>query len=169
MPPRIVVLGLGNVLLRDEGLGVCALEALRGRYALPPGVACVDGGVLGLDLLAYVEDPECLLVLDAVVSGRPPGTLVRLEDAAVPCGLSLKLSPHQLALADILALSLLRGTVPPRLVVWGMEPADLRPGFGLSGEVEARLDALVEAAACELRGWGVAAAPREPAAPVPRP
>ena len=156
MSHRILLLGLGNLLLRDEGLGIRALDLLQTRYELPPEVACVDGGVLGLELLAYVEALDSLLVLDAVRSGQPPGTLVRLEGEAIPQTLSLKLSMHQVTLADILALSRLRGTTPPRLVVWGMEPAVLESGFGLSAGVEAQLDALVEAAVTELRQWGIA-------------
>lgn len=161
MSHRILLLGLGNLLLRDEGLGIRALDRLQSRYDLPPEVACVDGGVLGLELLAYVEGLDYLLVLDAVKSGQPAGTLVRLEGEDIPQRLSLKLSMHQITLADILALSKLRGATPPRLVVWGMEPFVLESGFGLSVGVEAQLDALVEAAVDELQQWG--------ATPIPRP
>jgi hydrogenase maturation protease len=160
MSHRILLLGLGNLLLRDEGLGIRALDLLQTRYDLPPEVACIDGGVLGLELLAYIEGLEYLLILDAVRNGQPPGTLVRLEGEAIPQNLSLKLSMHQVRLADILALSRLRGTTPPRLVVWGMEPAVLESGFGLSAGIEARLDALVDAAVDELARWDIAATPR---------
>jgi len=127
------------MLLRDDGLGIRALEYLQDRYNLPPEVRCVDGGVLGLELLAHVAGATHLLAIDAVRDGQAPGTLVRLEGEEIPKRLSLKLSMHQVSFADILALSQLRGAMPPRMVVWGWWPAHMESGVGLSPEVEARL------------------------------
>jgi hydrogenase maturation protease len=160
MQTDILVLALGNLLMRDDGLGICALTQLQDCYDLPPHVRCVDGGVLGLELLAHVADATHLLAIDAVRDGQAPGSLVRLEGDAIPKRLSLKLSMHQVSFADILALSQLRGTVPPRMVVWGLVPAVMETGVGLSPEVEARLGSLVEAVVDELRQWGVAAQPK---------
>jgi hydrogenase maturation protease len=156
METNILVLGLGNLLLRDEGLGVRALERLEARYELPPEVRCLDGGVLGLGLLAYLDGVTHLLILDAVQTGREPGVALRLEGAEIPANFSLKLSMHEIRFEEILAICRLRGALPPRLIVWGMEPAILAPGVELSEIVETHLDALVENAAGELRGWGVA-------------
>ena len=155
MQDDLLILALGNLLLGDDGLGIGALERLQDRYELPPQVRCVDGGVLGLELMAHVAGATRLLAIDAVRNGQPPGTLVRLEGEEIPCRLSLKLSMHQVSFADILALSQLRGAVPPQLVVWGLEPAVLETGVGLSPAVAAGMDALVEAVAGELRQWGV--------------
>jgi hydrogenase maturation protease len=160
MQPNILILGLGNFLLCDDGLGVRALELLQDRYDLPQSVDCVDGGVLGLELMAHVEGRTHLLAIDAVQTGQEPGTLVRLEGEEIPKGLTVKLSMHQVTFADILALSTLRGTVPPRLVVWGLVPAVLESGVGLSDIVEAQLGKLVEAAIGELHRWGITASPR---------
>lgn len=160
MQPNILILGLGNLLLRDEGLGIRALELLQEQYDLPPDIPCVDGGVLGLELLAYVEGVTHLLVLDAVRSGQEPGTLIRLEGKEITQRLSLKLSMHQVSFHDILALSQLRGTVPPLLVVWGLEPAVLETGVGLSERVETRLDLLVKAVVGELQQWGISVSPK---------
>ncbi|MFM8333139.1 MAG: hydrogenase maturation protease [Candidatus Methylumidiphilus sp.] len=160
MQTNILVLGLGNLLLGDDGLGIRALELLQDHYELPPNVACVDGGVLGLELMAYVEGRSHLLAIDAVQTGGQPGTLVRLEGDEIPRSLTFKLSMHQVSFADILALSLLRGTAPPRLVVWGIVPAVLESGVALSDTVEARLGELVEKVALELRQWGIAVSPK---------
>jgi len=160
MQPNILILGLGNLLLQDEGLGVRALELLQDRYDLPQEVQCVDGGVLGLELLAYVEGVTHLLTIDAVQNGLPPGTLVRLEGEEIPKNLDIKLSMHQVSFSNILALSLLRGTDPPRLVIWGLVPAVMETGVGLSDSVEALLGNLVEAVVGELQQWGIAASPR---------
>jgi hydrogenase maturation protease len=157
---RILILGLGNPLLSDEGMGVRALGLLSERYALPPAVACLDGGVLGLGLLAYLEGVTHLLVIDTVQNGLEPGALVRLTGADIPRSLSLKLSIHELGFQEVLAISELRGIPAPTLTVLGLEPASLAPGVGLSPTVEAGLGSLVDAAVAELGGWGVAALPR---------
>lgn len=158
--PETLVLGLGNIILRDEGLGVRACERLLERYALAAGVDAVDGGTLGLHLLPYLEGVRNLLILDAVRSDEPPGTLVRLEGEAIPAALAHKMSMHQFGLAELLAVGGLLGEPPQRIVLWGMAPAVMEPGLDLSEPVAASLDALVEAAVGELAAWGVSLAPR---------
>ncbi len=102
---RVVVLGLGNLLRRDEGLGIRALERLQARYALPDSVQLVDGGTLGLDLLSYLEEAERVLILDAVLTDGPPGTLLRAAGDEVPAFFGMRTSPHEIALADLLAVT----------------------------------------------------------------
>jgi len=155
MERRILVLGLGNILLQDEGLGVRAVERLTARYELPPEVQVMDGGVKGLDLLPYLEGVSHLLITDAVQTGQPAGSLVRLEGEAIPAALSLKMSMHQVGLQELLALASFQGTLPERVVLWGLEPATLDWGLELSAPVAAQIDALVDAAVGELRAWGV--------------
>ena len=77
------MLGLGNILLMDEGLGVRAVERLAAAYDLPENVEILDGGTLGLDLLPRLDGVDALLLVDAVKAGGPPGTLVRLEGDAI--------------------------------------------------------------------------------------
>ncbi len=156
MPVRTLVLGLGNLLLQDEGLGVRALERLTAHYRLPSEVEAMDGGTMGLDLLPYLDPDMQLLILDAVEAAQPPGRLVRLEGEAIQAALSLKVSMHQVGLQELLALSELGGTRPSRIVVWGMQPASLGWGLDLSPPVTAQLDNLVCSVARELCGWGVA-------------
>jgi hydrogenase maturation protease len=151
----IIVLGLGNLLRRDEGLGIRALERLQARYMLPDTVQVVDGGTLGLDLLCYLEGAERVLILDAALTDGPPGTLLRAAGDEVPSFFGMRTSPHEIALADLLAVTKLRGMEPDEVVVWGMQPAALELGWELSEEVAARLDALVDAAATELQCWGL--------------
>lgn len=150
-----LVLGIGNILLQDEGLGVRTLERLTQDYCVPSSIQLVDGGVMGLDLLPYLEDLSTLLVIDAVQTGQPPGTLIRLEGDAIPATLALKMSMHQAGLQELLATSQLQGTAPAKVVLWGMEPANVDWGLDLSSPVAAGLDALVQAVVAELRDWGV--------------
>jgi hydrogenase maturation protease len=155
-PPdgAIVVLGLGNLLRRDEGLGIRALERLRDGYEIPDAVRLVDGGTLGLDLISHVEGAQYLLVLDAMLTDGPPGSLLRLTGDDVPAFFGLRMS-HDVGLADLLAVLKLRDSAPRELVALGMQPGVIELGWELSPEVEGRLDALVAAAARELRRWGV--------------
>jgi hydrogenase maturation protease len=151
----VVVLGLGNLLRRDEGLGIRALQRLEERYGLPDSIQLVDGGTLGLDLLCYVEEAERLLVLDAALTSGPPGTLLRIADDEVPTFFGMRTSPHEIALADLLAVARLRDMSPREVVVLGMQPAALELGWELSPVVAASIDALADAAAAELRRWGL--------------
>ncbi len=151
---EIVVLGLGNLLRRDEGLGIRALWRLRDEYPLAPEVQLVDGGTLGLELLSYLEGADRLLVLDAALTGGPPGTLLRLRDDEVPAFFGMRSSPHEVGLPDLLAVTRLRGTAPVEIVLLGMQPDTVELGWELSETVKARLDTLVAAAVEELRGWG---------------
>ncbi|MCS6938164.1 MAG: HyaD/HybD family hydrogenase maturation endopeptidase [Roseiflexus sp.] len=152
--PAILVLGLGNIIMRDEGLGVRACERLTQRYRLPDGVTVLDGGTLGLDLLPHLEGVTNLLILDAINAGLPPGTIVRLENEQIPQTLALKMSMHQVGLQELLAVMSLRGQTPPHIVLLGMEPLLIEPGLDLSEPVQANLDALVESVVAELRSWG---------------
>ncbi len=150
MEYRILVLGLGNTLLSDEGLGVAAVQRLSETHRFGPEVELLDGGTLGLDLLHRLEGVRDLIIVDAVQTGDPPGTLVRLEGDAIPKALARKMSMHQVGLQELLAVSQLRGTMPPHVVLWGMAPAALGWGVELTPAVAAQLDALVTAVASEV-------------------
>jgi hydrogenase maturation protease len=157
-----LVLGLGNILLRDEGVGVRAVERLLGRYIFPEGVQVLDGGTLGLDLLPYLQDTERLLVIDAIQARKPPGTVVRLAGQEIPAFLDAsKVSPHQDGLHDLLAVAKLKGYLPEPVVFWGMQVDSLGVGLELSPTVADRLDTLVEKVIGELSQWGVEVAQKE--------
>ena len=96
---RIVVLGVGNILLSDEGIGVRAVEELDRRYRLPPEVVLLDGGTSGMELLDDLARCDLLVMADCVRAGNPPGTLLRLKDEEIPALFRTKLSPHQVPFA----------------------------------------------------------------------
>jgi hydrogenase maturation protease len=149
-----LVIGLGNPLMGDDGLGLAALDRLHATWQLPRAVVLHDGGTWGLNLLHSIEDADKVLFLDAVRTGREPGTLVELEGRDLPRTMGIKLSPHQIDLREVLALLELRGTAPPTMVCLGLEPASVELHTGLSPRVAGRLDGMVEAAARRLRAWG---------------
>ncbi len=152
---KTLVLGLGNLLLSDEGVGVRVVEQLQARYHFPPDVQVLDGGTLGLDLMPYVEKADRLLVIDALHLGARPGTLARLEGEEVPAFFSLKVSPHQMGLADLLAASRLCGRYPQQVVLWGVQPERLEVGLELSPSIAAQVETLVDKVLAELRRWQI--------------
>jgi hydrogenase maturation protease len=153
-----VVIGCGNLLGGDDGIGLVALEALR-AWDLPPEVELADGGTWGLNLLPLIEGAKRLLLLDAVAAGEPPGTLIVLERDAIPRFLATKLSPHQIDLREVLAIAEFRGTLPAETVVVGLQPARLELSTTLSPAVAERVDDLVQLAAHWLEHWGHAVLP----------
>jgi hydrogenase maturation protease len=149
---RIVVVGIGNTIRTDDGVGVHALERLRRDPRLPADITFVDGGTLGLELLAYVSDSTHLLLLDAIDVGERPGTMIRMtqeELRGLPCAASV----HQVGLADLLATLPLVSTAPRETVLLGLQPANTDWGTSLSPQVGASLASLVEAAVTQLERW----------------
>ena len=153
-PTPLLVLGLGNALCGDDGLGAAAVAELGRCYRPPDGALLLDGGTLGLSLLPYLEDAEDVLLVDAVRDEAPPGTLVRLVGAEVRPAVEARLSVHQVGVPDLLAAAELRGRAPRRLALLGLVPATLDLGLELSPAVASRLPALVEAVAAEAGRMG---------------
>jgi hydrogenase maturation protease len=153
---RVVVLGLGNPLLADDGVGLVMLARLSESGHWPDEVELVDGGTWGLSLLPDIRDASALLVLDAVRADSSPGTVLRGEGDAVPRLYRRPPSPHRIDLGEVLAAAELLGGVPERLAVVGVEPEetdDLR--IGLSPSVDAAVDRAVAEAERVLAGWGM--------------
>ncbi len=145
-----LVLGVGNLLLTDEGIGIHAIQRLLETRALPESVDLVDGGTAGLNLMTYLEGVDRLVIIDAVETGGPPGTIIRLAGEKIPAYMALKVSPHEITLPDFLAAAKLRDLYPREVVVWGMQPGSLDVGIDLSPELEAKLDRLLEGVVSEF-------------------
>jgi hydrogenase maturation protease len=148
-----LVLGVGNILMQDEGVGVRALEWLQARCAAPE-VELVDGGTMGLDLLHYLEGIDHLLILDAIEAGETAGEIITLAGEAVPAFLSMKISAHQIGVQDLLATAQLMGCTPPEVAILGVQPARLRVGLELSPAVAAQVEPLARLALLQLEQWG---------------
>ena len=139
-----LILGVGNLLLTDEGLGIHAVRKLFENPALPADVEVVDGGTAGLGLLYYLEDVNRLVIIDAMETGGPPGTMVRLSGDQIPVYMAMKVSPHEITLPDFLAAAKLRDLYPREVIVWGIQPQSLEVGVELSPVVAEKLDTLVK-------------------------
>ncbi|MFN8465511.1 MAG: HyaD/HybD family hydrogenase maturation endopeptidase [Caldilineaceae bacterium] len=154
-----LVIGLGNPLMGDDGVGLVVLDQLAAQSFAPP-VEFVDGGTWGLALLPDVERAGALLLLDAVNGAGAPGTVYVLGAEEIPRFLAAKLSPHQVDVRELLALAELRGALPPELGVVGVQPAATAYGDGLSPAAAAAVEAAATAACAVLSGWGHSATAR---------
>jgi len=156
---RVVVLGIGNVLQTDEGVGPQSVYEFKRRYDLEPAVTLIDGGTSSMELLDDMAKADLLLILDAVSSGRPAGSVVRLSGDEVPQYFTSKLSPHQVGIADVLAALALTDESPGETIIIGVEPASLKLGMELSPEVAAVVPRVIDMVIGELRRVGIAIKP----------
>lgn len=156
---NVLVLGLGNILLSDEGAGVQAVKELQRRYDCSDAVEFIDGGTVGLDLLPYFEGRSHILIVDAVKTGNSPGTVIRIDDP--PAYFRSKTSPHQIGLADVLGIAAITGDLPRNITLFGIEPKQLSTGLDLSLEVARNLGRLVDMVAAELKNIGIDVQPKK--------
>lgn len=159
---QTLILGAGNLLLSDDGAGVHVIQRLQEVVELPEEVRVLDGGTLGLNLLPFLEGVSYLVIVDAMETGQPPGTLRRLAGDEVPAYLSVKMSPHQIGLPDMLFAAKLRDLYPREVVVWGVQPGSTEVGLELTPAVAAQVDLLVTKILEELAHWGLDAQRRNP-------
>jgi len=166
----VVVLGVGNVLLGDDGVGIRVLEELRRRglddpAAVPEGTRLVDGGTLGLGLLDAVRGARSLLLLDAVNLGQTAGTVSVLCGDAIAAAGGPGAGTTPGSVGELLAVARLMGWLPDPVTLVGVQAGDTRFGTGLSSLVEAAVSGAVETARTELRALDERAAGGRPAVP----
>ena len=147
-----LVLGLGNLVHSDDGVGVHAIHRLQRDARVPADVALIDGGTQGLSLIPHIAGFSRLLVIDAVNTGEAPGTLLRFEGRALN-GLPGKATVHQLGFADLMVAMKLLGEEPKEVVVLGIEPVSTEWGAELTPPVQARLASLVDLVIEQLQSW----------------
>ena len=162
--PTIAVLGVGNILLTDEGIGVRVIEALQQGYRLPDHVLVLDGGTAGMELLEPLEGLDKLIIADAVRVGQPPGSVVLLQGDEVPAFFRTKISPHQIGLSDLLAALELTEKAPRDVALIGFQPVSLETGMALTPEAQARVPEMLALVLAELEKAGVLAEPAREAA-----
>ena len=153
-PIRLLVLGLGNLLCGDDGLGAAVIARLTDLYDVPDGVSVLDGGTLGLALLPYLEDSEKAILVDAIRTDDAPGSHVRLEGDDIGPAVANRLSPHQVGVADLLDAARWRDRLPDVLVLLGLVPKTLELGLHRSPAVEAEIPELTRRVVEEARTLG---------------
>jgi hydrogenase maturation protease len=156
MTQKVALIGLGNILMRDEGVGVRAVEYLQERCQLPPELEIIDGGTAGLDLLPYLEGRDRVLFVDAVNFRREPGYIGVLENQEVPALFNAKDSLRHLGLLDVLAAAQLLDLAPREICLIGIQPALIETGLELSPLLQDRLPWLAARIITRLQDWGLA-------------
>jgi hydrogenase maturation protease len=146
----ILVLGIGNILLKDEGVGVHIVNKLK-EMSLPDNVEVLDGGTAGLDLVDFIADRGKLIVIDAVNAGEKPGTVYRLTEENLDIKPKAIMSFHDIDFMDAIHMSETMGNKPKEVVVIGVEPKDMSDGLELSPEIEERVPRIIELVMEELK------------------
>ena len=147
---KVVILGIGNILLKDEGVGVRTIEHLR-RLPLPPFVEVIDGGTATFDLLPILSEAEHLVVIDAVKGGGEPGTIYRLTPEDLLPSEEAPISVHDLGLLEALRMVEQLGQAPRSVVIFGVEPKEIAWGMELTPEVQGAIPRVIEAVLEEVR------------------
>lgn len=161
----LLVLGLGNVLLGDDGAGVTAVDYVARHFVVPDGVSLHDGGTLGLSLLPLLTSSDRVILVDAVAADAPAGSLVRLSGEDVAHASLHRLSPHQVGVADLLDSARLVGRLPETLVLVGVVPESMELEVELSPAVAASIPELAGLVLEEAARLGFAFTPGETHAP----
>jgi hydrogenase maturation protease len=151
---KIIILGIGNLVLKDEGVGVHAVKELENRN-LPQGVEAIDGGTATMDLLSVIHESEKIIVIDALSSGGEPGTIYRCFPEDLMDADERPLSLHQVDLLDVLLMARQLGG-NANVVIIGVEPEEISYGMELTPKVEAAVPKVIQAVFKELEGMGYA-------------
>lgn len=152
-PGRRMVLGVGNLLLKDEGFGVHVaqrMEKERAKLRIPAGVEIIDGGTLGLDLLHMIEGVDKLIVIDIVNAGQPPGTTFRFRPQDIDAISTRKISFHQVTLFDVFRMADTRGKAPREAVIIAVQPKEVGWGMELSPQLEKKIPDIIKLVLKEL-------------------
>ena len=153
--PRIFILGVGNTLMGDDGIGVHAVRALADGYELPANVRVVDGGVAGLGLLSEIAAADCLIIVDAVRCGGTPGSIHRLGQEDLHPRSGPFVSAHEVGIAELLAVAEFSGRLPQTEIL-GVEPLDTETvGLDLSSPLLCALPKVAAAIVDTLHVHGI--------------
>jgi hydrogenase maturation protease len=150
---KITVLGIGNLLYSDEGVGIHILPLLEERLSPYENVEVIEGSTDGIRLLGTIEETDYLIVVDAVNAGKDAGTIVTLVDDEIPAYFGIKMSIHQLGFQEVLFAAKIRETSPKHMILFGVQPASLELGLQLSPIVQAQLPQLAEKVVEQVKKW----------------
>ncbi|MFO7801905.1 MAG: HyaD/HybD family hydrogenase maturation endopeptidase [Desulfovermiculus sp.] len=160
-PPDILILGVGNILLCDEGVGIRAVEHLEHRYVFPAQIELVDGGTSGMELLPALEGRTHVFIVDAVHNkDLPPGGVISVDLSQSPGYFRHRISPHQLGLSEVLAVAEISETLPPSITLLGIRPECLDTGLSLSPTVQNGLEEVIDTLVNSLHELGLPPLPR---------
>ncbi len=152
---KILFIGLGNILLRDDGVGVHVIRRLQEKYCLTPYVEVIDGGTMGLDLLPFFETADKVLIVDAVDFGIKPGHIGEIENDEIPNFVRSKFSVHQIGLSDLLSVLKMMDIRPSKICLIGIQPESIDAGLNMTDRISLKMDQVINMAIRKLEEWGV--------------
>jgi hydrogenase maturation protease len=150
---KITILGIGNTIFSDEGVGVHVLPLLEEKFRGDSNIEIIEGSTDGMKLLGPVEDTDYLIVIDAINAGKHGGTIITLEGAEIPAYFGIKMSIHQLGFQEVLFAAKLRERYPKNIVMIGMQPSSLELGVDLTELNQSMLPNLAEAVQQQVMLW----------------
>ncbi len=148
------MLGIGNLLMADDGLGVHAVQKLK-DFQFPENVEIVDGGTRGLDLLPFLEDKTHIIFIDAINLNKKPGELIILKGDELKSYLNIKFTPHEIGISDLLFSAGLMGILPEEIVLIGLQPYKIEPEIELSDVIKEKLNLLIDEILKILQSWDI--------------
>jgi len=157
---RTILMGIGNILLQDEGVGVHVIKEIEKRYSFEPSIEIIDAGTLGLEIMYMLQDGvDNLLVVDAVMGGKPPGSLYVFRNEEVKkYYLKNKLSAHEVGFSEVLALlDLIGKPVKENLILVGIEPVSFDVSLELHKKTASKMEDLIKTVLQELQTIGIKA------------
>ena len=152
---EITVLGIGNIILSDEGFGVRVVEYLQDNYKFPENVSLIDGGTLGVELTEFITGTKKLLIIDSIDGGKEPGTLFHLVGEELKTHFREKISAHEVGIQDVLTMLELTGKAIPEVVVIGAQPYSLEAGIELTEQMKTLIPTIADRALEILKSWNV--------------
>ena len=150
---EITILGIGNIILSDEGFGVRVVEYLQKNFDFPDNVALIDGGTLGIELTQFITGTKKLLIIDSIDGDKEPGTIFHLFGEEIKKHFSEKISAHEIGIQDVLTMLELTGKTIPEVVVIGAQPFSLEAGVELTPQMQKLMPVIAEKALEILKSW----------------
>ncbi|EIW17237.1 MULTISPECIES: HyaD/HybD family hydrogenase maturation endopeptidase [Pelosinus] len=152
---QITVLGVGNILMQDEGFGVRVVEQLLKQYSFPQNVQILDGGTLGMELLRFLIETDKLILVDAVAGSLPPGSLYHFQNNEVKAYFKEKVSMHELGIQDVLAILDVMEKPVQEIRILGVQPLTVDIGLEMTPIVAEKVDVIIEQILLVLHEWQV--------------
>ncbi|MBO0958269.1 HyaD/HybD family hydrogenase maturation endopeptidase [Neobacillus sp. MM2021_6] len=150
---KITILGIGNTLFSDEGVGIHILPILEKSFMDDENIEIIEGLTDGMKLLGPVEDAENLIIIDAINAGKEGGTIIKLEGEEIPAYFGIKMSVHQLGFQEVLLAAKMRERYPKEIIMLGMQPSSLQLGIGLTETNQSKLEELASVVVNHVNSW----------------
>ena len=149
------VLGIGNIILSDEGFGVRVVEYLEKNFTFPENVQLIDGGTLGVELTHFITGTQRLLIIDSIDGGAEPGKIFHLRDDEIKKHFAQKISAHEVGIQEVLTILELTNKKIPHIELIGAQPFSLEAGTKLTPQMSKLVPTFADKAVEILSSWGL--------------